>query len=83
MRPINGYILIKVEKKPTKTSSGVKIVNDQENRLERAEVLAVPDMCMDICPKDFIYYKTFSLDTIQIDGKELNFVKADDVLAIE
>lgn len=81
IKPLGENILIKRLKQINKTNSGILLVTkDSEN--EQAEVIAVSPLVKSIKPKDKIIFKNYSLDTLEIDGIELNFIKLENIIAI-
>lgn len=79
--PLFNNILIEVQKAETITSSGIILTNEAEN-LEKAIVIALgPDCQTTLKENDTILLKSYSADTIKLDGKEYSFVKEEEILA--
>lgn len=81
--PLFNNIQITIEKETTKTatSSGIILLEKESEKLERSTVLAVgPDTCR-IQVGDVVLYKSYSSDTMTIDGQDVAFIKEEDILA--
>lgn len=83
IKPINDSLLIEVVKKPGKTKSGVVRAQEGDNRMEYAKVIAVASTIMAVKKGDYVYFKTYSLTPVVLDSKEYNFLKFEDILAIQ
>jgi len=91
LKPAAGYILIEPEEAEKKTSSGIVLPESHEEKPQRGKVLAVgPDEVLDSGQKrkspckvgDTIVYKKWGGNEYEVEGKELLFIKFDDILAI-
>lgn len=81
IEPKQDYILIKRLKQKDTSSMGVLLVTkDSEN--EVAEVLEVSSNVTEVKAGDKILFKNYAIDTLEIDGSEFNFIKAENVIAI-
>lgn len=79
--PLFNLLQIEIAKSETTTTSGI-ILTTQPEKLERATVLAVGDDVARVHVGDTILFKSYTSDNITIDGKEVAFIKEDDVLAL-
>lgn len=83
IQPLNNNLLVEVLK-VEKTRSGIIIASDSDLKYEKARVIAFDQSLKDTIKKDsIVYFKMYTLSSIDIDGKEYNFIKFDDVLGIE
>lgn len=82
IKPLNDNILVEIEKESEQTKSGIFIANADEKVTEKAKVLAVPENCIDVKVGDTVFYKAYTLSTLECDGKEVHFLKDSDILAI-
>ena len=82
IKPINNHLLVEVQK-VEKTKSGIHLPTDNDARYEKAIVIAVDEQIDLIKKGDSVYFKLYSLSSVEIDGKEYHFIKADEVLGIE
>lgn len=83
MQPLFDKVLIGVEKAETMTTSGIILTRKEDEKLERAVVLALGDDCTSrVKVGDRVVLKGYSYDTITLDGEEFSFIKEEDILAI-
>lgn len=81
IQPVNGNVLIKVEKVDEVTSASGFIISTEKNvALEKGEIIAAEDA--EIVGKT-AYYKDYSLSTIKVGDEEYSFLKYDDILGYE
>lgn len=78
LKPLNGHILIEVKNRPETTKSGVMVVNNGDNRMEKAVALSGGEF---IKKGDIIYFKSYSLSEVEEGGKIYGFIKEIDILA--
>lgn len=83
IKPINGNILIEVKKQPTETESGFILPENTKIALEEAEIVALDPDIQHMKVGDTIYYKLYSLSTVEVNKKEYAFLNESDVLAIK
>jgi co-chaperonin GroES (HSP10) len=78
IRPVNNYILVKVEKLTTSKSG---IINTPESKQQ--EYGTVVDAGDSIFKNgQTVYFKNYTPITIKLNGEELHFIKADDILGV-
>lgn len=83
IQPLANNILIDIEKAPEKTASGIIIPGMEDKKMEVGTVVAVGyDVDILIEKGVKILFKAYSADTIELEGKEYNFIKSDDILAL-
>ena len=82
MKPLFDKVLISIEKEATHTSSGIILVNNDDKKLEQATVLAIGPDVVTLQVGDTILFKSYSADTIELNGKEISFIKEEDALAV-
>lgn len=81
IKPLNNNVLCELVAEKKKES--VIIIPDgaQDKRMEKGKVLAVAED-VDIVKKgDVLYFQGYSLNPVEVDGKELFFIKSEDILA--
>lgn len=81
MKILQNNIQIEVAK-PEKMHGGLVIPDSKEKRLEKGKVIAVSKSIDYVKKGDEILFKQFSVDTVELEGKEYSFIKGEDVLAI-
>lgn len=79
--PLFNLIQIEIAEAETVTASGI-ILDTKAEKLEKATVVAVGDDVVRVKTGDTILFKSYTSDAITIDGKEVAFIKEDDVLAL-
>lgn len=88
LQPTQGYILLEPQEASKKTASGIYLPDSHDEKPQKAKVLAVgPDTKKQTAPVkkgDTVIYKKWGGDEIKLSvtGKELVFVKFEDILAI-
>lgn len=91
VRPLVGYVLIEPAQAETKTSSGIILPENVQEKPAMGIVLSIgADMVLEngktisspVKVGDQVFYKKWGGDEIKIDGKELKLVKFDDLMAI-
>lgn len=85
MTPLFENVLIEVEKvEEAKTASGILLPKEEGKKLEKAMVRAKGSEALNdhIKVGDTILLKSFSYDTVELEGKEYSFVKESDILAV-
>lgn len=80
MKPLFTNIQIEIAK-PKKMQGGLILPDATEKRLEKAKVIAVGADVSVVKKGETILCKSFSTDTIELDGQEYSFIKEEDVLA--
>jgi len=83
MIPLFNNVLIEIQKQETVTTSGIILTTAEDKKLEKATVLAVGEDCTKLKQGDTILFKSYSADTIELNRKEITFIKEEDVLAID
>lgn len=79
--PLGNNIQITIEKAETVTSSGIILARENTEKLERSTVLAIGEDVTRVHVGDVVLYKSYTSDTMSIDGEDVAFIKEDDVLA--
>ncbi|MDO8638269.1 MAG: co-chaperone GroES [Candidatus Daviesbacteria bacterium] len=91
IRPLAGYVLIEGAEAETKTTSGIILPENAQEKPAMGKVLSVgQDLILDsgktikspVEVGDKVYFKKWGSDDIKVDGKELKLVKFDDLMAI-
>lgn len=91
LTPAPGVLVIEPQEKETKTASGIYLPDSSDEKPQRGKVLAVgSDEILDSGEKrssyanvgDIVIYKKWGGNEVKIEGKELLFVKFDDILAV-
>lgn len=83
IQPLNKHVLVLIEKKPEKTKSGIIIASAEDPRSEKAKVIALDKEVKTIKKNDIIYFKSYALSEMEIDGKLYGFIKEEEILAKE
>lgn len=68
-------------KKKEKTETGI-ILPETANKLEEAEVIEVAEG-VNVKPGQTVLFKDYSMDVIELDGKELSFIKEEHILGVK
>ena len=91
LSPAPGVLVIEPEEKQTKTASGIYLPDSSDEKPQRGKVLEVgPDEISESGATksshaekgDTVVYKKWGGNEVKVDGKELLFVKFDDILAV-
>jgi len=82
MIPLFSNVLIEIQKQSTVTSSGIHLAVSEDKKLEKAIVLSIGEDCTKLKVGETILFKAYSADTIELDQKEITFIKEEDILAI-
>jgi len=91
LKPAAGYLLVEPEEAEKKTPSGIVLPESHEEKPQKGKVLAVgPEEITDSGQKrtapckvgDIVVYKKWGGNEYEVEGKELLFIKFDDILAI-
>lgn len=80
--PLNNNVLIEVVKEE-ETKSGIIIPPEHETRLEKGKVIALDENIVRVKKGDSVFFKLYSLSSVEIDGKEFHFIKEEDILGVE
>lgn len=92
LKPTAGYILIEPLEAQTKTVSGIYLPETNTEKPQKGTVLAVGEAeVTDTGTKknspvkvtDVVVYKKWGGNEVKMDGRDLLFVKFEDILAIE
>lgn len=89
IKPLNNNVVLKKEKKETKTMSGI-ILSEKEEDTEYAVVYAIGKgkvengnlHPIDLKVGDKVIYKTYSPTKVKVNDEEFLIINADDVLAV-
>lgn len=91
LTPMPGYVLVEPTAKQTKTTGGIYLPDNAEDKPQAGKVLAVgSDWITDAgatvkCPVssgDEVVYKKWGGNDVKIKGTEYQFLKFEDILAI-
>lgn len=80
IQPLNNNLIIEVQKQE-KTAGGILLVKD-DLIIEEAKVIATPKGS-EIKKGDYIYFKAYAMETIEMNSKIYNFLKEDQVLGVK
>ena len=78
IQPLNNNVLCEIINEERKS---VLIMVEKEKRMEKGKVLAISKDVEIVKKGDILYFKSYSLSPVEVDGKELYFIKAEDILA--
>ncbi len=81
IKPLNQHLLIEVKKQEA-TKSGIYLAQDSV-KLEEALVVALADDVTGVEVGNTVLFKEYSLDKLEVEGKEYSFLKVDNVLGIK
>ena len=89
IKPLNNNVVLKKEKKETKTQSGI-ILSEKEEDTEYAVVYAIGKgriengtlHPIDLKVGDKVIYKTYSPTKVKVNDEDFLIINADDVLAV-
>lgn len=79
IKPLGVNILIDIHKS---AFSAMEQVDEQEAQLEKATVISIGDEVENVKPFDVIVFKSYNLDTIELDGQKYHLLPAEDVKGI-
>lgn len=92
LKPTAGYIIIEPLEAQTKTVSGIYLPENNTEKPQKGTVLVVGDSeILDSGSKknspvkvgDVVVYKKWGGNEVKVDGRDLLFVKFEDILAVE
>lgn len=87
LKPTQGNVLVEPLEKETKTSGGIYLPDNAGEKPQKGKVLAIGSDLKDFkkpCKvDDIVIYKKWGGNEVKVDGKELMFVKFEDILAVE
>jgi chaperonin GroES len=81
IQPMADYVVAQAEEPASKTSSGLYLPDNAQEKPKVAKVLAVGKDVKQVKAGDKIIYKSYSTTEIKLDGTEYILVKEEDVLA--
>lgn len=81
IKPLEDNILIKRSKPADRSTNGVMLVT-RDNEVEKGIVISVSAVIKNIKKGDCVLFKNYSVDTINMDSEELNFIKKENIIAI-
>ncbi len=90
IRPLIGYILIEPSEVETKTSSGILLPENTQERPSQGKVLSVGEPVFlngkELVPPvkvgDIVIYKKWGSDEIKVQGKEYKLIRFEDLMAV-
>lgn len=93
IKPLAGYVLIEPEELEKKTAAGIVLPDTHDEKSQKGKIIAMGKALLTRAGKkiepefkvgDTVLYKKWGGDEIKLDitGKELTFVKFDDILAV-
>ena len=94
LKPTAGYVLIEPEEAVKQTSSGIVLPESHDEKPQKGKVLAVGPADCDCGDKkctceppckvgETVIYKKWGGNEYKVDGKELMFIKFEDIMAVE
>lgn len=81
IKPLFDSIIVEPEKEET-TKAGIILTTNQELKKEIAKVVAVGEHVTAVKVNDRVLIKSFNVDEVRVDDKDVYFIKEDDILAI-
>ncbi len=81
IQPMADYVVAQAEEPASKTSSGLYLPDNAQEKPKVAKVLAAGKEVKQVKTGDKIIYKSYSTTEIKLDGTEYILVKEEDVLA--
>lgn len=81
IRPLGSYVVAQTEAAANKTTSGLYLPDNAQEKPKVAVVLAVADGVKDIKVADRIIYKSYSQTDVKVEGADYILVKEEDILA--
>ena len=91
LNPAPGVVILEPQSAQTKTASGIYLPDSASDKPQKGKVLAVgPDEVLENGTKrkafvkagDTVVYKKWGGNEVKLDGKDLLFVKFEDILAV-
>ncbi len=79
--PLADYVLAQQEEVETKTASGLYVMEKSQEKPKIAKVLAVGPDAKAVKKGDRIFYKSYSTNDVEHDGKDYLLIKQEDILA--
>lgn len=79
IKPLGANILIDIHKS---AFTAMDQVDERETQLEKATVLEIGDEVEIVKKDDVIVFKSYNLDTIELDGQKYHLLPAEDVKGI-
>ncbi len=90
IKPLAGYVVIEPLDAEVKTSGGILLPDNAQEKPTQGKVLSVgksifehgKEIIPEFKPSDVVLYKKWGGDDVKADGKDLKLVKFEDVMAI-
>ena len=79
--PLADYVLVEQEDVETKTASGLYVMEKSQEKPKIAKVLAVGPDAKTVKKGDRVFFKTYSTNDVEYDGKDYLLIKEEDLLA--
>jgi len=83
IQPFNSFLLIKPEQPQTKTASGIvipQIAAELSNLKDRGHIKAVGDKCEKAKVGQYVIFKKYAPDELEVDGETYYMIEERDVL---
>lgn len=81
IQPVNSFVLVKVNKKESKTNSGIIIPDSAKEKPNEGEVVAISAAAAEqISVGDTVIYKEFSGTKYVHEGEEYLFIQESEIL---
>lgn len=81
INPLADYIVAQAEEAQTKTSSGIYLPDQAQEKPKTAKVVAVGPQAKQLKVGDRVLYKTYSTTEVKLNGADYILIKEEDVLA--
>jgi chaperonin GroES len=81
IQPLGDFVVAQMEKAQEKTSSGIYLPGNAQERPKVAQVVAVGKEVKQLKVGDRIVYKTYSTNEIKVGKEDYIVVKEEDVMA--
>ena len=81
LQPLGEYIVAVSEEPESKTSSGLYLPDNAQEKPKTAKVVAVGNEAKNVKVNDRIVYKSYSTTEVKVGKEEYILVKEEDVLA--
>ncbi len=82
LQPLNENVLVEIEVKEAKTSSGIIIPDSAQEKPQYAKVIAIGSIeNAGISIGDYVFFKQYSGTEVEFEGRKLLFLPYADLLA--
>lgn len=81
INPLADYVVAQAEEAQAKTSSGIYLPDQAQEKPKTAKVVAVGPLAKQVKVGQRVLYKTYSTTEVKVEGTDYILIKEEDILA--